>query len=89
MFRRIRDKDTLMPLSQAEPDEALSVPGFTVKTAFHQRHSKFLSLLCHIKSQDRISATDLPRFAAISSGECIRINASSVARTTLIGFLEP
>jgi hypothetical protein len=37
----------------------------------------------------KISSTGNPRLAAIASGEFISTRALIVARTTLIGFVEP
>jgi hypothetical protein len=37
----------------------------------------------------KISSTDNPRLAAIPAGEFISVSALTVARTTLIGFVEP
>jgi hypothetical protein len=37
----------------------------------------------------KISDTDNPRFAATFAGEFISVSALIVARTTLIGFVEP
>ena len=42
-----------------------------------------------LPGQPRISSTRLPRFAAMSSGDCALVNAFIVARTTLIGLREP
>jgi len=39
--------------------------------------------------QPRISSTDLPRLAAMSSGDLAAASAFTVARTTLIGLREP
>jgi len=78
-----------MPLPQSKPRQALLVPRLAVKPALEQRQSDLFILLGHDEPQAMISATVLPRLAAISSGERIRVSASSVARTTLIGFREP
>lgn len=89
MFWRIGHFDALVPLSQSQPAERLGVARLAVKATLHQRHFEFLVLLRHIEPQVVISVTVLPRLAAISSGDRMRINASSVARTTLMGFRDP
>src|SRR5688572_32786220 len=48
---------------------------------------------CHgqffLTDQPRISSRDLPRFAAMSSGDLAAASAFTVARTTLMGLREP
>ncbi len=61
--------------------------------ALHERHLDLFRLAmtrCFVDAaQPRISSTRLPRFAAISSGDCMLVSAFIVARTTLIGLREP
>ena len=48
-----------------------------------------LTLIVAMSAYPKISSTGKPRFAATCAGEFIAVSASIVARTTLIGFVEP
>ena len=62
--------------------------------ASHQRHFDAVrdalrgGAFCHV-GQPVISATLLPRLAAMRSGDGMTVSAFMVARTTLIGLREP
>src|SRR5690606_6204152 len=85
---RVRDDYGLVAAPQAEAREAFRVPRRPAEPALQQRHLDPL-LLGHDSPQATISSSDLPRFAAITCGERIFVNAFIVARTTLIGLREP
>ena len=85
-LRRVRDGDRLMPLAQTESADRLrDVRDLSVNALFEGD----FQLLGRHDLQPMISSRDLPRFAAMSSGERTEASALTVARTTLIALREP
>src|SRR5262245_35684221 len=80
--RRVLELDRLVQPAEAEAAHGLPVPGAARDRALDQCHLDLL-LLSHRQSQSVMSATFLPRLAAISAGVRILRRPSSVARTTL------
>src|SRR3989304_8316251 len=59
------------------------------EAAAHQRHLDRFGSVLFRHDYSRISLSDLPRLAAMSSGSFMTVRPLMVARTTLIGLVEP
>ena len=84
------DDDRLVHATQAEATRRCAVPRELAEGTLHERDLDGLLrfVLRHV-GQPVISATVLPRLAAMRSGAGMLVSAFIVARTTLIGLREP
>src|SRR5512139_914563 len=86
---RVRHDHGLVHAAQAETARRGAVPVQLSEGALHERDADALGALLGHVGQPVISATVLPRLAAIRSGAGTRVRAFMVARTTLMGLREP
>src|SRR6185503_19079705 len=94
VLRRVRDRDGLVPVPEAEPARALRVTRRATEAAAQQRQADcfasfgFSFSFRHDSTLSRESLRRSCRASAICVGERMPANAFIVARTTLIGLRE-